>query len=333
MAVFFAALVTSQSDGQASDPVQTPQRFTPSAEARPVWTARRPTAPISAPATTGNAFQSAGPRQPLRWQAPQLKQAEAAVAPPLSAEPVASQASWPSGSARQPPNVPQRITISDEPPSPFDDPFGDYSTPDVAAADYSVLQPPALSSPGSAPMVQPGGASEQDPCAQQYRNYQGPDRDCLIARCRLRNNTIYGISLQIDPRKQPGFDPMRDKLPYECTLGDVVYTGRYFVPTTFTWKASALCHKPLYFEDIQLERYGHTAGPLLQPALSTAHFFGSIAVLPYKMGIHPPNECCYALGYYRPGSCAPWLLEPVPLSLRGALLQTGAVLGAVYTIP
>ena len=100
-----------------------------------------------------------------------------------------------------------------------------------------------------------------------------------------------------------------------------------------TWKASGLCHKPLYFEEVNLERYGQTAGPFAQPVLSTAHFFVNIAVLPYKMGIHPPTECQYALGYYRPGNCAPWIIPPVPISLRGALFQAGAVGAGIALIP
>jgi hypothetical protein len=123
------------------------------------------------------------------------------------------------------------------------------------------------------------------------------------------------------------------EVPTECSLGDQRVAPRLWEPVTFTWKASALCHKPLYFEEVQLERYGHTTGPLFRPVLSGAHFFLNIAVLPYKMGINPPNECRYPLGYYRPGSCAPWLLPPVPISLRGGLLQAGAVVGGVALIP
>ena len=122
-------------------------------------------------------------------------------------------------------------------------------------------------------------------------------------------------------------------LPTECTLGDRQFAGRDWMPATFTWTASALCHKPIYFEEVQLERYGHSAGPVLQPLASGAHFFLNVAVLPYKMGINPPQECRYALGYYRPGSCAPWMVPPVPLSVRGGLMQAGAVLGGVYLIP
>ena len=82
-----------------------------------------------------------------------------------------------------------------------------------------------------------------------------------------------------------------------------------------------------------MEGYGHSAGPVLQPVLSGAHFFLNIATLPYQMGMSPPNECEYALGYYRPGSCAPWLLPPIPLSVRGALLEAGAVTGGIFLIP
>jgi hypothetical protein len=121
-------------------------------------------------------------------------------------------------------------------------------------------------------------------------------------------------------------------LPAECRLRGKMQI-RNFTMITYTWKASGLCHKPLYFEEVQLERYGHTFGPVAQPFVSGAHFFANIAILPYKMGINPPNECQYALGYYRPGDCAPYMIPPVPLSARGGLYQAGAVVGAVALFP
>ena len=122
-------------------------------------------------------------------------------------------------------------------------------------------------------------------------------------------------------------------LPVICAIDDRSFPRRDFTDTTVTWKASGACHKPLYFEDVQLERYGHEWGPVAQPFLSTAHFFGDVIVLPYKMGIHPPNECQYSLGHYRPGSCAPWTIGPVPISLRGALMQAKVVTGAALILP
>jgi hypothetical protein len=49
--------------------------------------------------------------------------------------------------------------------------------------------------------------------------------------------------------------------------------------------------------------------------------------------MNPPGECMYALGYYRPGSCAPWLIPPIPLSVRGAAAQAGAVAAGVLILP
>lgn len=122
-------------------------------------------------------------------------------------------------------------------------------------------------------------------------------------------------------------------IPVRCRLHEQLYADRAFVPTTFTWTASALCHKPNYFEQIELERYGHTPGPILEAPMAGVKFTADLATLPYKMGINPPNECRYALGYYRPGNCAPWIVPPVPLSLRGAIFQATAVTGVAWIIP
>ncbi|MEX2560740.1 MAG: hypothetical protein WD403_12540 [Pirellulales bacterium] len=126
---------------------------------------------------------------------------------------------------------------------------------------------------------------------------------------------------------QPG------EFPRECPLGDEPFASRSWAMTTYTWKASGLCHKPLYFEQAGVERYAHSWGPVLQPVFSSAHFFATVPLLPYKMGVEPPWECVYPLGYYRPGSCAPYTIGPVPISLRGAALQAGAVTGAVSAFP
>ena len=121
--------------------------------------------------------------------------------------------------------------------------------------------------------------------------------------------------------------------PPECPLGDSPFEPRMWQMTAFHWKASGLCHKPLYFEQVGVERYGHSLGPILQPIWSGVDFYGRIFLLPYEMGIEPPWECVYALGYYRPGSCAPKMIFPFPVSIRGGLLEAGAVLGAVYLLP
>ena len=116
-------------------------------------------------------------------------------------------------------------------------------------------------------------------------------------------------------------------IPTECLIRPGQVATRDWTKTTFTWKASAVCHKSLFFEDVQLERYGHSAGPVLQPLISGAHFFSSVGMMPYSAGVYPATECHYVLGYYRPGECAPWLLPAFPLSKRGALMETAGLLG------
>ena len=111
-------------------------------------------------------------------------------------------------------------------------------------------------------------------------------------------------------------------------MGNEVFQPRCFAPITYAWTASGLCHKPLYFEDVQLERYGHMCGPWLQPFASGFQFFATIPVLPYEMGIELPGECIYTLGYYRPGDRAPYMLDPIPLSVRAAFFEGCRSLGS-----
>jgi hypothetical protein len=160
------------------------------------------------------------------------------------------------------------------------------------------------------------------------------EREKSVAACEqglsdLQGKTIDTLNLSIAVTGDEGSD-----YPFECSLDEGRWhEGRCWEQTTYMWKASALCHKPLYFEDEQLERYGHSWPPCCQPFVSGAHFFTRLPILPYCMGVEPPNECIYALGHYRPGSCAPYMCNPVPLSARGALFQAGAVVGAAAVLP
>jgi hypothetical protein len=103
--------------------------------------------------------------------------------------------------------------------------------------------------------------------------------------------------------------------------------------TMFEWSATALCHRPLYFEQVNLERYGYTVCPLLQPAISGAHFFLTIPTLPYKMTAQCPSECVYTLGYYRAGSPAPRRWHHVNWDPTAATVEGLVVTGLVFLIP
>jgi hypothetical protein len=165
--------------------------------------------------------------------------------------------------------------------------------------------------------------------AKYERERQRAAENCEAELARARADRITSIDLAIRVDGKEGWD-----YPFECSIDDgSLYAGRQWPEVTYMWKAAANCHKPLYFEQHQLERYGHSWGPCLQPIVSGAHFFTRLPVLPYCMGITPPNECIYPLGYYRPGNCAPYMVDPIPFTWRAALFQAGATVGTAAILP
>lgn len=193
--------------------------------------------------------------------------------------------------------------------------------PDVVPADAAADPGPAETGVRPVADTQPGeSARNADACSDDAV-------ECREALRRLRADAISGIDLDIRVVGRPGND-----YPCECRLEGENFRPRNFATTMFTWKAAGYCHKPLYFEDWQLERYGHSHGAL-DPIFSAAHFFVSLPVLPYKMGVELPWECVYPLGHYRPGSCAPWTIPAVPISGRGLAVQAATVTGIVFLLP
>jgi hypothetical protein len=117
--------------------------------------------------------------------------------------------------------------------------------------------------------------------------------------------------------------------------GEIVHCmgfSRAEVESLVFWEAPALAHRPLYFEEVNLERHGFSIG-IFQPALSAAHFFGRVPALPYLMHAENDKQSRYTLGHYRPGSPAPYELYVPPFSVRGSMAQTIAVIGLMYAIP
>lgn len=88
-----------------------------------------------------------------------------------------------------------------------------------------------------------------------------------------------------------------------------------------TWESPNMAHRPLHFEDENLERYGNNQK--LQSIRSGMHFFKSVVFLPHSFGKYG-NECQFSLGYYRPGDCNPAFLPDTSKSAKGLLYQTAA---------
>lgn len=101
----------------------------------------------------------------------------------------------------------------------------------------------------------------------------------------------------------------------------------------YCWTAPAFFHHPLYFEQVNLERYGQGTYRCLQPAASAAHFFGTLPILPYKIGGQAWDERLYTLGHGRPGNFNRYQLHYHPFSWRGVTYQAAATTGIIFLVP
>jgi len=223
--------------------------------------------------------------------------------------------------------VPNALTTPPSTDPPYDPPGGTLSPP--------ATTPDGLPEGMAVPPNDPNSGldSARDDSDQGFTPFRetADEEKCPTAQGEEFYTPIR--KLTIDTTPQIAADGRVLEMPRECPLHGGEYVPRQWGRMAFAWKASGLCHKPLYFEDVHLERYGHSWGPYLQPLISGGHFFLTVPILPYKMGLYPPEECIYTLGYYRPGSCAPYLLDPLPLSVRAALAEAGAWVGGAYLIP
>ncbi|MCA9639752.1 MAG: hypothetical protein KC492_03630, partial [Myxococcales bacterium] len=119
---------------------------------------------------------------------------------------------------------------------------------------------------------------------------------------------------------------------------DVTCVAPRFCSRDVVWAAPAVFHRPLYFEQPNVERYGHyvscgLGGDCVQSAICAAHFFASVPLLPCRLGSQPCMDHEYVLGCYRPGSCNPHQLVRPKCTLRGVALQGLYTTGVVFFVP
>jgi hypothetical protein len=174
----------------------------------------------------------------------------------------------------------------------------------------------------------PGSSVEQvEPGITINRSPSGKE----TVKVDLSIRPINSISLNIAP---PGKGEVPPNLAMERMRGELPHLlqDRPYEPWNYYWTATSFCHQPLYFEEVNVERYGHNAG-CLQPAFSAAHFFVTIPMLPYKMGMDHPCDCVYTLGHSRPGDCNAWERHDLRWSWGGAVAQGAAVTGIIFAMP
>lgn len=107
---------------------------------------------------------------------------------------------------------------------------------------------------------------------------------------------------------------------------------RKFIEMTATKQPSYVVFQPLYFQQINHERYGWELG-VFQPIVSTGQFYGDVLLFPYKFAANPPWCCETNAGYALPGDPEPLRFLTTPFSWRGVIGQTGAAVGGAAIFP
>lgn len=111
-------------------------------------------------------------------------------------------------------------------------------------------------------------------------------------------------------------------------LGDPTGAVRTSAPFYSTPRTADFVNRPLYFEQRATERHGHSFGPL-QPVVAGVGFFGTLPILPYKMGAQP----AWMRLNTGNGVVVPSDRYTLKQHLRGAATQAGATLGLIYILP
>jgi hypothetical protein len=141
-------------------------------------------------------------------------------------------------------------------------------------------------------------------------------------------------SLQERMRQEArGRKPMeRISFPEEPILSREQYVARVFPPSREVVEPYYVCFERLYFEQPNMERYGWDLG-FVAPFASAGKFFWDVVALPYNLGTEPCRKFDCSAGWCLPGDPVPFMLYPPQLSLTGALLEGGTVVGLFAIFP
>jgi len=120
----------------------------------------------------------------------------------------------------------------------------------------------------------------------------------------LRKTDAISSTLDGRPRIE-SFSPKSMQLNNLQNTPDPRYLG-HWPANQASWASPAFCYKPLYFEQINLERYGIGYSCPTNALVSGGKFFADATLLPVKLFKNPPHSCECTLGHRRPGDCTPF---------------------------
>ncbi len=182
------------------------------------------------------------------------------------------------------------------------------AAPSVAKSGYgqqpNAIRFAAISHQAQESPAREDGGSEDPPAAPDLSSLQDLDMDADdLSANKPPTRPVTQWNQSPMSSILPGIRPVDGKSPSDLSWQ---LTNRESKPIAnseklFAWAAPDITYKPLYFEDVALERYGQTRGFFKQPIVSSLHYLKSAAFLPYFSIYDPINSCDGPLGYCRPG--------------------------------
>lgn len=200
------------------------------------------------------------------------------------------------------------------------------------------LKPPALGSPSDRDLVDSDAEADADESETESGDEAASDTESEATESlkplqdRKLSLAVTPVSISMDGL---GTGEVPELNVWEGSGKMMLPDGyaRGALPKCVHWRPSMLSHYPLYFEDAMLERHGQVRWGHLQPLASGVKFFSTLTLYPYLRTLQPPCECRYALGHYRPGSCAPVLKDHLPWDRRAAAVETLALASFFWAAP
>jgi len=142
--------------------------------------------------------------------------------------------------------------------------------------------------------------------------------------------------LKADPNvkqeDKKNLDPLDFPVHKAVPGGEGPYLARAYPQREEVIEPNYVLYRRLLFEDVNVERYGWTLGPL-QPFVSTYEFYGQVQWLPYRYFSFPCLKHDTGAGRCLPGDPVPSMIYPPSLSITGALAQAGTTVALYAIIP
>lgn len=227
--------------------------------------------------------------------------------------------------------------------APESEPAGPAETPEDEAP--VINPPPTTPSPQPKPL-QSITPAEPESLAPPKSTVTGPPPadSRLIPQGVTQTLPLRGLSqISLDIRPPTLTDDQGQAFPAPRDAAAAVFAQaapferheetQFMPPTHLAPGGLEFCYQPLYFEEVNAERYGHDYGPL-QPVVSMGQFMSRIQWLPYSVFADPARHCTYHAHWTLPGYRIPYKEYPgFPYSAGGAAAEVAYVAGMIMIIP